>query len=248
MIDWLLQTMADLPALPAEAWLSLPERERLAALRVEKKRREWLLGRWTAKRLVQAALLREGRGQVELADLSITPAADGAPELQIGRGSVWAGGALTISISHSGGRAFCALGPEGAAVGADIETVCPRAPSFAGDFFGAGELALVAGASAARRDRLVTAIWSAKEAALKALRLGLTVDTRLVECLVPDIEAGVAGWAPLTATCHPSLGAPPAGLRCWWRSHEETVLTLAAAPASVGAGPHPSYLMLNPAE
>ena len=227
MINWLIQSTTDLPALPAEAWLAPPERERLAALRVEKKRREWLLGRWTAKRLAQAVLAQEGHGQVELADLVITPAPDGAPELVVGGHP--ASLILYPSISHSGGRAFCALGPGCVAVGADIEGIAPRGEGFAEDYFTAGERALVAAAPAARRDALVTAIWSAKEAALKALRLGLTVDTRLVECLVPPFGgAAPETWAPFTASCHPSLGVAPATMRCWWRADDQTVLTLAA--------------------
>ncbi len=247
MIDWLLQTMADLPALPAEAWLGRPERERLATLRVEKKRREWLLGRWTLKRLAQAVLLRDGHGQVDLADLVIMPAPDGAPELLIDLHP--SSLILHPSISHSGERAFCALGPAGTAVGADIETVAARGPEFVGDFFTPGEQALVAAAPAARRATLVTAIWSAKEAALKALRLGLTVDTRLVECLPREGAGPASEWSAFTAHCHPSLGAPPAGLRCWWRDADGAVLTLAAtARVTAGGGLRPASLILQASE
>ncbi|RIK33954.1 MAG: hypothetical protein DCC57_24670, partial [Chloroflexi bacterium] len=35
---------------------------------------------------------------------------------------------------------------------------------------------------------LVTATWSAKESVLKALRLGLRVDTRTVQCMVPPTQ------------------------------------------------------------
>jgi 4'-phosphopantetheinyl transferase len=231
MIEWLLQSMTDLPALPAEAWLSPPERERLATLRVEKKRGEWLLGRWTAKRLAQAVLLGEGQGRIELSHLSITPAPDGAPELHIfvlGE-DVAEPGSPMITISHSGGQAFCALATGGGAVGADIEYIAARGPAFAADYFTPAEQELVAEAPAELRDTLTTAVWSAKEAALKALRLGLTVDTRRVECLVPLAGAAGEGWMPFTAACDPSLGGPPGGLRCWWRCLDDVVLTLAAA-------------------
>lgn len=230
MINWLVQSMADLPALPAEAWLSPPERERLCMLRVEKKRQEWLLGRWTAKQLVRSALAQEGPGPVDMIDISIVAAPDGAPELRIGPHPASLTAHPSLSISHSGGRALCALGPAGVRVGADIEAVAPRGAGFAADYFTPAELAHLEAAPAALRDMLVTAVWSAKEAALKALRRGLTVDTRLVECLPPLAADGAPNsWAPFTARCHPSLGAPPAGLSCWWRRYDTFVLTLAAA-------------------
>lgn len=222
--------MADLPALPAEAWLSPPERERLCELRVEKKRQEWLLGRWTAKRLAQTVLAREGKCPIELARLSITPAPDGAPELHIfaSGGGVEEPGSPAISISHSDGRAFCAMATGGFAVGADIETIAARGLSFVGDYFTPAEQALLAAAPAEHYDLLATAIWSAKEAALKALRLGLTVDTRRVECLVPLVGAADGVWTPFTVMCDDSLGGPPGGLRCWWRRLDDVVLTLTA--------------------
>lgn len=58
MIAWLVQSACDLPALPAAAWLSPPERERLSSFKVAKRRDDWLLGRWTAKRLAQTVLAR----------------------------------------------------------------------------------------------------------------------------------------------------------------------------------------------
>lgn len=102
----------------------------------------------------------------------------------------------------------------------------PHHPAFPGDYFTLDELAIVAAAPAELRDTLVTAIWSAKEALLKALRLGLTVDTRRVACLpsVDDLAQARSGWAPLTISA-PTLtpGAPHA----WWRLDGDDVLTLA---------------------
>ena len=49
-----------LPGNPREGaapeWLDEPERQRLSTFKIEKRRRDWLLGRWTAKRLVQSYL------------------------------------------------------------------------------------------------------------------------------------------------------------------------------------------------
>lgn len=227
MITWLVQTEEDLPALPPAAWLSPPEQERLARLQVEKRRREWLLGRWTAKRLLQAHLGGPVAGPA-LDALAIIAASDGAPELvtELPSGGP-VGGPLRLAISHSHGRAFCAVA-EGIAVGADIERVAPRHPCFAHDYFTAAEQSTVATAVAEVRDTLVTAIWSAKEAALKALRLGLTVDTRHVVC-EPMPTSAPDAWATVRIHCDPILKAPP--LCGWWRVSDGYVLTLAAAVA-----------------
>lgn len=237
MIDWLVQTTTDLPALPAEAWLSPLERERLRTLRVPKRRHEWLLGRWTAKRLVQYHLAGAGMPQPALEDLMITPAPDGSPQIAAVAHADSpalhdALCAMHLTISHSGGLAFCALGSATILVGADIEGVEPRGSAFVGDYFTPAEQELVAAAPPALRDTMVTAIWSAKESVLKALRLGLTVDTRLVECPVPppDDAAGPTVWSPFVARCDPSLApGAPSTMSCWWRRLDTVVLTLAAA-------------------
>lgn len=227
MITWLTQTERDLPALAPAAWLSLPERERLAALRVEKRRREWLLGRWTARRLIQRHLLVEAGLACDPRDLEIVATPSGAPVVHARQPALRA--ALEgwhLTISHSQGRALCALART-PAIGADIEQVAPRHPAFASDYFTPAELAAVAAAPPEQRELLITAIWSAKEAALKALRLGLSVDTRRVECRVAPASGGA--WAAVIMSCDPILEAPP--LRGWWRVSEGYVLTLAVGAA-----------------
>src|SRR5687767_4739099 len=102
MIHTLMQTDADLPALPPAAWLTQPERERLAALQIPKRRQEWLLGRWTAKRLAQGYLL-ELEGQApELYELGVSAGPSGAPELRLERPARRVElRELHLSISHS---------------------------------------------------------------------------------------------------------------------------------------------------
>lgn len=226
MIHWLTQTDSDLPTASTAAWLTPPERERLAALHIPKRRQEWLLGRWTAKRLVQRYLAEQAGLELELYELSVVAGPSGAPELRVERPTLRVALApVSLSISHSAGAAFCALGAGEGLVGADIERVEPRHPAFAGDYFTPAELHLIAGAEERRRDAMITAIWSAKEAALKALLLGLTVDTRRVECL-PRGRGG--DWAPVTITLDAALpGRRPLAGR--WREHGGYVLTLATS-------------------
>jgi 4'-phosphopantetheinyl transferase len=83
MIDWLVQPTSAHPDLargvaPA-GLLSERERMRLGSLTVEKRRRDWLLGRWTAKHLLQSAIERRTGVRLSLDALSVESAEDGAP-------------------------------------------------------------------------------------------------------------------------------------------------------------------------
>jgi 4'-phosphopantetheinyl transferase len=166
--------------------------------------------------------------------ISVDNDPDGAPFLCVeGKGRL----SLSLSISHRQERALsalCASYP----VGADIERVETHAPSFVRDYFTAREADRVFGTPAQRRDVLATVIWSAKEAVLKAVRLGLRVDTRKVE--VCDIQ----GMEPSEGAGRPALdpeawyemrivstlpGEPR--FAAWWRPDDDYVLTLAVRSA-----------------
>jgi 4'-phosphopantetheinyl transferase len=236
-INWLVQSTADCPALMAsdgEGILSAGERERLAALTNEKRRGDWLLGRWTAKRLLQA-LIEQGRGVLVPLDQVVIEADEtGAPHGLVDGFDA----PVPLSISHSSGTALCATtlslsraeGDNGTgarlgqAVGADIERIELRAREFVDDYFTPDEIIQVRNAPPAWYDTLVTAIWSAKEAALKAFHLGLTVDARSVSChLYPPKADG--GWARAEMHCAPCL--PARDLSGWWCVAGDYVLTIA---------------------
>lgn len=232
MLYWLIQTLADHPALaraePPEGLLSSVEEARFRSLTREKRRRDWLLGRWTAKHLAAYYLEQVTGRRPALSDILITTDPDGAPQLQSQNGYAFIIDRLAISISHSRGHAFCALtAAPGYAPGADIEYVEPRDPGFVTDFFTDVEIARVHHAPPSAQPLLTTVIWSAKEAALKSLRRGLTVDTRQIVCL-PD-EPATDGWAPVIVRCHPELNAYVH--HGWWRQMGEFVLTLAVGPS-----------------
>jgi 4'-phosphopantetheinyl transferase len=291
MIHWLLQSFTDHPKLGrGEApvgVLSLVEQQRFSALRVPKRRADWLLGRWTAKRLVQAYCARVFGQRPPLDKLVIgripgtaAPMAaidhrfapvDSLPVRSIplvgpaGKRSDPA--SLTVdavplpvslSISHAADRAFCALVEQrlGTApplrdvpsVGADIESVEPRSRRFVDDFFTVDEIELVSRAPEESFDLLATAVWSAKEAVLKALRLGLTVDTRRVSCLPGWPDAANAGdtdkparlfgpqepgWLDVAVRYDSELPDLDSDLKicAWWRPCDGYVLTLATVTA-----------------
>jgi len=230
-IRWLVQSIEDAPD-AAETWLNPREVARLEELTVEKRRRDWLLGRWTAKRLLQSMLAEEGQEPLPLAALVIDNDPDGAPfAARADGGDLWRL-PVSLSISHSGDHAFSALwaGPD-VAVGADIERIEPRAEALVTTFFAPEEIDLIRQTPLARRDMLVTTIWSAKEAALKALRLGLRADTRRIVWLPSVFHPLSTGWAPVDIRCDPALlpGDPTFfALSGWWRIQGDYALTLAA--------------------
>lgn len=251
MIRWLVCSAADHPDLAQarapDGLLSEAERTRFMALRTDKRRRDWLLGRWTAKHLLQSALM-EGLGtRLPLETLTVGSEPDGSPVVTLsggGRfGALLPDGRLPIrlSISHSRDRALGALyapdargqGGEGTPwnIGADIERVEARSWQFVEDYFTRDEVAYVRLASDDERDRLVTGIWSAKEAVLKALRLGLTVDTRRVTCRIAPVRYPPNAWTPFDVECAADLPRDNAGrvpvLTGWWRAMDDFVLTLA---------------------
>jgi 4'-phosphopantetheinyl transferase len=181
-IYWLEQTESDLPA--ENDWLSASEVIRLDGMRFAKRRTDWRLGRWTAKRALAIYLNLPSHPRA-LSDIEIRPAQPGAPEVFVTNQPA----AFTISLSHRGGAAACAIALPEVEVGCDLEIVEPRSDAFIADYFTAEEQQLIEGTSAAERPLLLALLWSAKESALKALRTGLRLDTRSVKVnLVPALR------------------------------------------------------------
>jgi 4'-phosphopantetheinyl transferase len=209
-IRWLLLSASAMPE--GDDWLGAEERNVLAGLRFPKRRAEWRLGRYAAKQAISAFV-----GVDDLNRIEVTAAEDGAPEAYVDGTKLDSG----ISISHREGRAVCAIAP-GAQLGCDLEAVEPRTPRFVNDFFTERERVEVEKAAASHRDRLVALTWSAKESALKALRVGLRRDTRSVEVEIDALETSEPGWHPLRTRVSPE-GRTFEG---WWREEEGFVLTV----------------------
>lgn len=178
-VYWLEQSEADVPG--DHEWLSARERVQLGTLRFPRRRADWLLGRWTAKQAV-ASYLELPTDLQNLAHTEIHSRASGAPETFLGEQQA----PVTISLSHRGGRAVCAVTADHGTLGCDLEVIEPRSRAFVADYFASEEQALVARAAPADRPWLVTLIWSAKESALKALLAGLRLDTRCVIVSLDD--------------------------------------------------------------
>ncbi len=252
-IHWTL--LSDVPAAaPAPpAWLGPAERQRAETLRVEKRRGDWLLGRLAAKRLVARILAEVVRMDLALEDFDIVADHSGAPVVRLADGGTLPVG---VSISHSEGTAFCAAWADsgtGISVGADLERIAPRASAFVQDFFRPAEIETWNGLpEGPSRDTFATAVWSAKEAVLKALRLGLTVDTRSVEILLSGEDAvGVrglprpdgGGWKDFAACCSPLIPGGERPLAGFWQEKDGFVLTVAIA----GSEPAPDLQLRDAA-
>jgi 4'-phosphopantetheinyl transferase len=219
-VYWLEQNQMDVPA--PNDWLSSTELLYLHQLRFPKRRDDWRLGRWTAKR---AFALRFGLLQLPhtLANIEIRPAPSGAPVLFFEDKLA----PVTISLSHRYGSAICALAPPFVQLGCDLELIEPHTDAFIADYFTAQEQQQVADTPAADRSALLALLWSAKESALKALHTGLRLDTRLVS--VTLLEAfDRNGWIPLRAHYREGEGQAFHG---WWRRTNVTIVTLVASPS-----------------
>ncbi len=247
MIRWLVESLDVHPALVrGEApvgLLTAAELAELDAFKVRKRRQDWLLGRWTAKHLVQAHLTETTGQPLSLDQLTIKHEADGAPYVTLHDVTPERTLPVSLSISHSNGYAFCALydaqldenlepnaraaAVKSISIGADIEHIEPRERSFITDFFTSSEIDAIEQMPAAQQAALVTAIWSAKEAVVKALRVGLRVDTRAIECQftpLPNETVSSNDWTPFgIATQQTTLGQ----FTGWWRTVDNFVLTLA---------------------
>ncbi len=319
MIHWLLQPASECPEVAhgaaPEGLLGAAEVERLAQLATIKRRKEWLLGRCAAKRLVQRYVEMETGQQPPLDALVIARDSEEiaapvvifdsqATPMDLPSGSRWVSGAplvaepgrrlgypvprvsgmrlpISLSISHSSEMALCALYAVGGRwrqvadgalpqrqvaggkwqdqaistgfpagglvqVGVDVEGIAPRADSFVQAYFAADEMHWIGQALDDEQALLATITWSAKEAVLKALQLGLTVDTRRVICLPAtglELTADAEhGWNEVYVQCDPALlpealrraGRLPLEnsldwqMRGWWRRAGHFVLTLAA--------------------
>lgn len=227
MIHWLIQSLTAHPYLadgiPPEALLNTEEQEKFAALSSFKRRQEWLLGRWTAKHLIAQIINTTYQTDVALADLHILNRHTGEPFAAVNGQHLF-----SLTISHSQGYAFCAMvEKENWPIGADMEHIEPRSATFVADYFTPSEITLLEGTPSHYVDTMITAIWSAKEATLKALHLGLSVDTRSVICLPTTSLESDTGWNTFSLfidTQRIYRALPP--LTGWWRVMGEYVLTL----------------------
>jgi 4'-phosphopantetheinyl transferase len=239
-VYWLEQAESDIPA--HDNWLSAKDAACLGGFRFAKRRADWRLGRWTAKRAL-AIYWNVPNDSKTLSEIEIRPAPSGAPQAFLADEPA----DVAISLSHRNGVAGCAIAKSGAQLGFDLEIAENRSEAFVRDYFATEEQDLITRSGAADRSQLVALLWSAKESALKALRTGLRLDTRSVivspltqgqgknepgRTRARDISSRVPcalnSWCPLHVRC-----ADGQVFQGWWQHTGGLLRTLVAAPQPV---------------
>jgi phosphopantetheinyl transferase len=231
MFRYRLVLASEFPSLAdGQAWpdfLSPREEKILSALSILPRRRKWLMGRAAAKRLVRDM----SAGQVvRESEISVLNQPSGEPFVLIeGKG----GWGRAISISHRSSIGMAAAPTDATVrIGADLETIEPRDPALVRQFYSESEAQIV-DAAGDDRDEIVARIWSAKEAVLKLLGLGLRIDTRGVLVNLSGVAfAGCPeGWQPIDVKVVAELPRQNSldGLRVVWRREAGHILTVAVS-------------------
>jgi 4'-phosphopantetheinyl transferase len=241
MIRWLIQTVVSHPDLtagrPPAGLLTPAESAHFATLLAPHRRRDWLVGRWTAKLLTQKQIAATHGFCLALGSFAIRYDMDGAPCVT-GNNAALHSISLALSISHSHGYALCAIAETQRGevrLGVDIELVDAETAPMLAEFFTPAEEANLNAAPAHLRITLATATWSIKEAIRKAMPTPLRINPCDIESLVRP--PSITHWTPLLAKVSPGLRAhaPVGPLRAWWRVQPNVlrpgthfVMTLAA--------------------
>jgi 4'-phosphopantetheinyl transferase len=240
-IYWLEQNESDVPI--DNQWLSPEESMCLHTLRFLKRRNDWRLGRWTAKHAL-ATCLHLPTDFRSLAKFEIHAAPSGAPEVFLfGKAAD-----VAISLSHRSGTSLCTVGHGATKFGCDLERVEARSDAFVDDYFTASEQALFASVPVRNRPLLLAVLWSAKESALKALRVGLRLDTRSM-CVIPGESHGQLFQLPANSDAWCPVDVRHSGselFRGWWRVEEDLVRTV-VSDVRIAAPRHARAMLCSPA-
>jgi 4'-phosphopantetheinyl transferase len=179
----------------------------------EKRREDFVRGRWIAKHLLAA-----GRPGSRPDDYVILPDTLGAPVVYDDSLTVLP---VSLSISHTAGLAAAAVGEEPARVGVDVERLIDEPTAIVEEYFTREERALCSGSGGGAIRARATAIWSVKEALMKAMGEGLRIPAQAVGVTALSEERD--GWAKAEVFVRPGDPVP----RAWVRMRHDHVLVLA---------------------
>jgi len=186
-------------------YLSGLEQGYVNKFRSDKRKREWLGGRFAAKCAAAEILAQNGKTQ-SWSKLAVLPDENGRPFLSAGNGN----GALPdVSISHSGTLA-AALAVSSGLCGIDIQKVTDRIIKLRQRFCTASEgriLQSFFGASHEKQSPSLTKLWAAKEAIRKV------ADTKSLPGFL-ELELKEIGGGPLHE------GSPPWRFTFIWKHHD----------------------------
>ncbi len=216
LIYWNLVDASHVPE--GNAWLSEEELQQLQSFRFEKRRKDWLLGRWTAKRLIQSIFSNEN--DLSIDQISIKNESSGAPYAMIKGERIKA----SLSISHRENLASTAFGTDpDISIGIDLEEIESKSRGFIEDYFTIPESEYVFALPPEQQALAASLLWSGREAIVKALQIGLRVDTRQIALNLPPLTFS-DDWQPIEI-----LQCPAEGLnrKLFWRKLNHSVVTLA---------------------
>lgn len=171
---------------PSQLVLTAAEQTYYESLRVPKRRAEWLGGRFALKQLLSKT------EAVDFKEIEILASHEGKPSLTVA-GAVWKG---AFSITHSHGFAVASVDKEISFLGIDLEKIEHRIDAWKAGFFHPDELTRDG-------DDFLTALWTQKEAVVKLLGTGLTLNSFDVRC----VDGQVQFYGPARAL-YEQLGAP----------------------------------------
>jgi phosphopantetheinyl transferase len=201
-------------------WFSNEELAEFRLIGVPKRGMEWLFSRLTVKKLV--CEISDGKPPLHI---RVRKENSGIPFIEIaGKGRL---GWLSLSHSHQG--VLAAFSSDGSLrFGVDLERLETRSAELRSDFFTSAEDAWVANLPAGDQALAANLVWSAKEAYLKAIGMGLQLDTRRVEIQACDLHQSI-DWRELNFTVD---GAANPALRMVYRVEGQYVLTLCLPPGA----------------
>jgi len=164
-------------------WLDAVERDRVAGVRSAPDRRRLVAAHVAVRRLLGDRLgIPPGAVRFDRRCRRCGHPSHGRPELE--------GGLLSFSLARARGVALVAVSGTGI-VGADVEAVDRPWSEFGGVAFAPAERAALAACDPPRRAQLAAALWTRKEAVVKALGVGLARPLASFDCL--GAVARVAG-------------------------------------------------------
>jgi 4'-phosphopantetheinyl transferase len=152
--------LKDVP--PAEQLLTKRELKIYKDFNVEKRRLEWLCGRYALKQLAMDFFT------FDMLQMEVHNVPSGKPVLLVPGGTH-----LPVSITHSGDYGAAAIALTGDNIGIDIEIVEERGNEWANMCFHGDEIS-------SRDSLFLTELWAKKEAVLKFLGTGLSLDMQNV--------------------------------------------------------------------
>jgi phosphopantetheine--protein transferase-like protein len=175
-------------------YFSLEEQAEYSRFKVIKRQFEWISSRIASKKMIRQILKGE---KLNFPDIRIQKEETGQPYIYItGQGRLEG----KFSLSHSNGFVFCGYSPaKEIKFGLDIEKIEDRTLEFVQDFFTPWEIEKYLTLDKSDNNEYTTMVWSAKEAVLKTMGLGLSIDTRKVEIVPKSIRKKPPGWNECSA-------------------------------------------------